>query len=158
MPIQILLNLSIAIIWMLLSSHFSFSTFLVGYVIGLALLYLFKSFLKFDLYFTKIIAFVKLILVFIKEMIIANLNVAKIVLSPKLKAKPGIVAYPTELNSALQVTLLSSLITLTPGTLVMAFSDDRKTLYVHTIDIDSKEKVIESIKTTFEKGILEVTD
>ncbi|CQR47931.1 Na(+)/H(+) antiporter subunit E [Paraliobacillus sp. PM-2] len=158
MPLQILLNLSLALIWMLLSSDFSFSTFFVGYVIGLAFLYLFRSFLHFNLYFTKIIAFAKLVLVFIKEMILANINVAKIVLSPKIKAKPGIIAYPTELSSDLEVTLLASLITLTPGTLVMSFSDDQKTLYVHTLDIDSKEEVIRSIKLTFEKGIMEVTD
>lgn len=158
MALQILLNLSLAIIWMLLSSEFSFGSFFVGYGIGVLLLYIFRSFLKFDIYFTKIIAFAKLTLVFLKEMIIANLNVAKIVLSPKMKAKPGIIAYPTELKSRLEVTLLASLITLTPGTLVMSFSDDQKILYIHTLDIDSKEVVIASIKQTFEKGIQEVTD
>lgn len=158
MPLQILLNLSVALIWMLLSGQFSFASFLVGYVLGLLLLYLFRSFLKFNLYFTKIIAFAKLLLVFIKEMIVANVDVAKIVLSPKLNVRPGIIAYPTELTSGLEVTLLASLITLTPGTLVMSFSDDQKILYIHTLDIDSKEEVIAGIKSTFEKGIMEVTD
>ncbi len=157
MPLQILLNLSLALIWMLLSNDFSFSAFLVGYVISLAFLYLFRSFLQFDLYFTKIIASAKLLLVFIKEMVVANINVAKIVLSPKMKAKPGIIAYPTELKTGLEVTLLASLITLTPGTLVMSFSDDQQTLYIHTLNINSKKEVIAGIKTTFEKGILEVT-
>ncbi|GGM19202.1 Na(+)/H(+) antiporter subunit E [Paraliobacillus quinghaiensis] len=158
MALQILLNLSLAVIWMLLSSQFTFSSFLIGYVLGILLLYVFRKILKFDIYFSKIIAFVRLVLVFIKEMIIANLNVAKIVLSPKMKAKPGIIAYPTELKSGFEVTLLASLITLTPGTLVMSFSDNQKTLYVHTLDIDSKEEVIAGIKSSFEKGILEVTD
>lgn len=158
MALQILLNLSLALIWMLLSNDYSFGTFIVGYFLGVILLYLFRSFLKVDIYFSKVVAFAKLVVIFIKEMIIANLNVAKIVLSPKMTAKPGIIAYPTELKSGIEVTLLASLITLTPGTLVMSFSDDQKTLYIHTLDIDNKEAVIAGIKETFEKGILEVTD
>ncbi|WP_117160932.1 Na+/H+ antiporter subunit E [Paraliobacillus sp. X-1268] len=158
MALQILLNLSIALIWMLLTSQFTFSSFLIGYVIGVLLLYLFRRFLQFDIYFSKIIAFAKLVILFLKEMVIANIDVARIIITPRLKMNPGIIAYPTELKSGLEVTLLASLITLTPGTLVMAFSDDQKTLYIHTLDIDSKEAVVAGIKSTFEKGILEVTE
>ncbi|MCT2538199.1 Na+/H+ antiporter subunit E [Aquibacillus koreensis] len=157
MALQILLNIGLAIIWMLLTNHYSFSHFVIGYIVGVILLYIFRRFLQFDFYMSRVIAAIKLLLIFMKEMILSNIQVAMLILRPKLKMNPGVIAYPTELKSGLEVTLLSSLITLTPGTLVMAFSDDERTIYIHTLDIDDKDKIINEIKTNFEKVIMEVT-
>ena len=55
-----------------------------------------------------------------------------------------------------QITLLANMITLTPGTLSVDVSADRKTLYVHAIDIESKEALIGDIAAGFERKILEV--
>ena len=64
---------------------------------------------------------------------------------------------PTVLEKDWEVTLLSSLITLTPGTIVVHVSDDQRTLYVHAIDVDDVEEAINSIKQSFEQAILEVS-
>jgi multicomponent Na+:H+ antiporter subunit E len=56
----------------------------------------------------------------------------------------------------LQIALLANMITLTPGTLSVDVSADRKTLYVHAIDMESKEDLIGSIAAGFERKILEV--
>lgn len=80
-----------------------------------------------------------------------------LVLKPKLELQPMIFAMPTVLEEDWQITLLASLITLTPGTIVIHVSDDQRTLYVHAIDVDDVEEAINSIKQTFEKAILEVS-
>jgi multicomponent Na+:H+ antiporter subunit E len=157
MPFQILLNIGLAIVWMLLRDNFSPIEFLIGYVIGIALLFVLRRFLRFDFYFRRVVAIVKLILLFSWELVLANIDVIKIVLRPKLDIKPGIIAVPTILKTEWEVTLLASLISLTPGTLSMYFSEDGKIIYVHAIHVPDKEEMISKIRTTFERAILEVT-
>ncbi len=157
MAFQILLNIGLAIIWMLLRNDFSPVEFFIGYVVGIALLFVLRRFLTFDFYFRRVIAIIKLILLFLKELILANIDVIKIVLSPKLDIEPGIIAVPTKLKTDWEVTLLSSLISLTPGTLTMYFSEDGRTIYIHSIHVPDKEAMIKQIHNTFEKAIMEVT-
>lgn len=87
----------------------------------------------------------------------SNITVLRLVLSPKMDIKPRIFALPTDLKADWEITLLSSLITLTPGTIVVHVSDDQNVLYVHAIDADDVDDAIHSIKNTFEKAIKEVS-
>jgi multicomponent Na+:H+ antiporter subunit E len=100
---------------------------------------------------------VNLIAIFIKELLLSNIAVLKVIIKPKLDIQPGIFALPTVLKKDWEITLLSSLITLTPGTLVVDISDDNRTLYIHAMDASDAEAAISSIKNTFEKAILEVS-
>jgi multicomponent Na+:H+ antiporter subunit E len=98
-----------------------------------------------------------LILLFIKELILSALRVAWLAVQPRIAIRPAIVAYPLTVTTDAQITLLANMITLTPGTLSVDVSDDRKWLYVHAIDIESKEALIGSIAAGFETRILQVT-
>jgi multicomponent Na+:H+ antiporter subunit E len=92
-----------------------------------------------------------------RELLLANVQVIRDILRPKLDIKPGIFALPTDLKSDWEITLLSLLITLTPGTLVMDISDDNKILYIHAINMPDADQAISDIKNSFEKAIMEVT-
>jgi multicomponent Na+:H+ antiporter subunit E len=98
-----------------------------------------------------------LILLFLKELILSALRVAWLAVQPRITIRPAIVAYPLTVTTDAQITLLANMITLTPGTLSVDVSDDRKWLYVHAIDIESKEALIGSIAAGFETSILRVT-
>jgi multicomponent Na+:H+ antiporter subunit E len=98
-----------------------------------------------------------LILLFIKELILSALRVAWLAVQPRIAIRPAIVAYPLTVTTDAQITLLANMITLTPGTLSVDVSDDRKWLYVHAIDTESKEALIGSIAAGFETTILQVT-
>lgn len=158
MAFQILLNIVIALIWVFLKNSYTGVDFLVGYVIGIIILYALRRFLRFDFYMRRVWASFKLLLIFSRELFLANIQVIKIVLSPKMNIKPGIIEIPTKLKTDWELTLLASLISLTPGTLSMDFSDDNKFLYVHAIDVPDKEAMIYQIQHTFERAILEVTE
>ena len=97
-----------------------------------------------------------LLLLFIRELLMSAVKVAWLVVQPRLNIRPAIIAYPLTVTTDLQITLLANMITLTPGTLSVDVSADRKTLYVHAIDMDSKEDLIGSIAASFERKILEV--
>lgn len=155
---QILINIVLAVIWTFLQNDYSLGSFFLGYAIGLLLLFILRRFLVFDFYFTRIWAIVKLLFLFLKELVVANIDVVKIVLNPNLSNyNPGIVAVPTNLETKFEITLLASLISLTPGTISMDFSDDNKIIYIHSIHIADKEEMIDQIHNTFERAIMEVT-
>jgi len=97
-----------------------------------------------------------LILLFIKELILSALKVAWLVLQPRINIRPAIIAYPLTVTTDAQITLLANMITLTPGTLSVDVSEDRRTLYIHAIDIASKEALIGDIAAGFETRILGV--
>jgi len=98
----------------------------------------------------------RLICRFLYELVLANLSVARIVLSPSLPIRPGIIAYETKLESDLAITSLANMITLTPGTLTLDVSEDRRFLYIHTLNIQDPAEVAESIRYAFERILLEL--
>ncbi|MGV4323075.1 Na+/H+ antiporter subunit E [Bacillus mojavensis] len=157
MAFQILLNVFLAFCWMFLSNDGSAAGFITGFILGMISLFFFRRFLAHPFYLWKIFPIIKLFLIFIRELYLANVSVLKTVLSPKLDIKPGIFAFKTELTTDWEITLLSLLITLTPGTLVMDISDDRTILYIHAMDIEDAEKAIFDIRESFEKAIQEVS-
>ncbi len=157
MAFQLLLNIFIAFTWMFLGNSYTVSSFFGGYLIGLLMLFTLRRFFPRRFYLLNVIAAFKLLLIFIRELILSNIQIFKIILRPKLDIKPGIFALPTELKTDWEIAILSNLITLTPGTLVVDISDDRKLLYVHAMDIQDVKESIDSIKNTFEKAIMEVS-
>ncbi|MFD1358282.1 Na+/H+ antiporter subunit E [Fictibacillus halophilus] len=157
MTFQLILNLLIGVIWMFLSESYSFASFLVGFVIGAALLFLLNRFIPDSYYFKHVKAIGYLIFLFIKELILANIEVLKWVYKPKLDFQPGIIALPIDVKKNWEITLLANLITLTPGTLSVDVSRDQRYIYIHAIDLPDVNQTIVGIKDTFEKAIREVT-
>jgi multicomponent Na+:H+ antiporter subunit E len=74
---------------------------------------------------------------FLKELIKSNINLAGIVLSPALPVSPGIVKVRTRLRSRMGRLLLTSSITLTPGTLTVDLVGEW--IYVHWVTADSQD-------------------
>ena len=153
----LLINLIMAFTWLFLSEQPSIYAWLGGIVIGWLIIVLLTRDLSGHIYFRAPVTFLRLLLVFIKELIVANLTVAAIVLSPRIKVEPGFIAYPLQVNQNWQITLLTSLITLTPGTLSVDVSADRKYLLIHVLHVDDSAKIKDSIYNSFEKYILEVS-
>ncbi|MGO4887272.1 Na+/H+ antiporter subunit E [Anaerobacillus sp. MEB173] len=157
MAYQIIINLVIAFVWMFLQNSWDSVTFLLGYLLGLGILFVLRRFFSHHFYFVTVLAIIKLVMIFFKELILSNVTVIKQILDPKLNIKPGVFAYPTELKSDWEITTLACLITLTPGTVTVDVSMDNKVLYIHAMDIPHKQEVVRQIKETFEKAIMEVS-
>src|SRR5699024_9069579 len=157
MAIQILFNFIIALLWMCLQNSFSFSNFLLGYTIGIVILFVLRRFLIFNYYIRRVWAILKLIAIFMIELIEANIDVVKIVFIAKLKIVLCIITVETNFTKYVEITLLVALNSLTTGTITMDFSADNKTLYIHSLDVPDKEQMIEEIRNSFERAIMEVS-
>jgi multicomponent Na+:H+ antiporter subunit E len=152
-----MVNLLIAVIWMFLQDSYLMSTFLFGFILGVLILFTLRRFFEFDFYFRRVYAFIKLMLLFLRELVKANIDVVKVVIKPRLDNRPGIIAVDTNLETEIEIATLAALITLTPGTVSMDFSADGKTIFVHALDVDDRDEMVADIKESFEKAIMEVT-
>lgn len=92
----------------------------------------------------------------LKELVLGALRVAWLAMRPRLELRPALVAYPLVVTSDTQITLLANMITLTPGTLSVDVSPDRKTLFIHALDAPDAETLIGSIAAGFETRVLAV--
>lgn len=61
MAFQLILNIILACLWMFLESSFSFATFIIGFIIGIFLLFFMRRFLGSRFYLFRLFALVKLV-------------------------------------------------------------------------------------------------
>lgn len=110
-------------------------------------------------HFVKVPRALGLLFYFIKELAIASIIVAWDVITPKSRVESGVIAFPLHAESNLEITLLASLISLTPGTLSLDVSEDRRFLYVHAVYIKKGDVggLKQQIKNGFERKLLEIT-
>jgi len=92
----------------------------------------------------------------IKDVILANLRVARAILGPPARLRPGFIRVPLDVRSDVGITMLAQTITLTPGTVSADLTPDRRTLIVHYLDEGDPEALIAEIKRRYERPILEM--
>ena len=90
---------------------------------------------------------------FARELLVANLRVALDVLRPIDQLRPAVVAIPLDITSDAEILLLSMLINITPGSVTVDLSEDRSTLYVHVMHVESADRSRHDIKTGFERRV-----
>lgn len=159
MAMQFILNLFIATLWLLLQDEITpqFTTFLMGFFVGIGILYAMHRFYGTQFYLRRVFSIIKLLWLFNWELLLSSYNVLKQITTPRLNITPGIFTYKTKLNGDWEITALALLLTLTPGSVVMEVSEEGDMFYIHAMDIEqSKDAVIRSIGK-FEEAIMEVT-
>lgn len=149
-------NVLLSLTWVAATGRFTFNNLAVGFGLGFLILYFTRQVVGATNYFIKVRQVASLMLFFLWELIRANLRVAYDVLTPRHRMRPGIIAVPLEAQTDIEITLLSNLITLTPGTLSLDVSADRKVLYLHVMYIDEVDEVRRKIKDGFERRLLAV--
>jgi multicomponent Na+:H+ antiporter subunit E len=142
-PLQFLnLWLTLFIIWMIANATLAYDTVLAGVIISAIIALAFSTFARVYsvirwspqvLYY-----YLKYLVVFFIELVKANVSVMRLVFSPRINIKPGIVEIKTGLKSPIGRLALANTITLTPGTLVVDIKDD--SLFVHCINIGSTDQ------------------
>jgi multicomponent Na+:H+ antiporter subunit E len=152
-----LLNLVLALMWAALQGDLDAANIVMGYLIGAVLIYLFRRMFFRPVYFRKTALGLTLVVVFITELIKANIAVLRVVFSPRARVRSGVIALPTELTNDVALTVLANMITLTPGTLTLDISRDRLYLYVHTLNLDDPEDVKREIRQAFEVYLRELS-
>lgn len=151
-----ILNFVFAVVFTILLGSDSISVFLAGFALGYAALWLSKPLYRDTRYLKKLPKTINLAGYFLKELVISNLRVLWDVITPRHRSRPGIIGVPLTAQTDLEIFIVASLISLTPGTLSVDLSEDRKTLFVHVMFLDDVERARADIKNGLERRILEV--
>jgi multicomponent Na+:H+ antiporter subunit E len=151
-----LANLLLAAIWAAMMGELNLRNLVLGLVLGYFALLVTVPFTGNRDYFRRLPRVVAFLAWFIWEVVKSNLEVAWDVVTPSHHSTPGVVAIPLDVTTPAEITLLANLITLTPGTLSLDVSDDRKTLYIHAMFIDDPDQVRAYIKQNLERRVLEL--
>lgn len=146
-------NILLALAWMFLSGEFSPAQLLFGFVLGYLILTIAGGPFRAAGYLRKVWIILYFVLYFAWELLLANLRVAYYVLIPGHRMRPAIIAVPVDLQTDIEITLLANLITLTPGTLTLDVSYNRRVIYVHTMYVDDVEAFRRAIKEGFEQRV-----
>jgi multicomponent Na+:H+ antiporter subunit E len=152
-----LLNILLALLWAALTGTITPTNLAIGFFIGLIVLAMVGRALGRPLYMIGLWRSVVLLFVFLWELLVSSLRVTYDVLSPGHNYKPAILAVPIDLDKDFQITLLANLVSLTPGTLSLDVSKDKKTLFIHSMNAPDPEALKRSIKNSFERRIKELS-
>ncbi|MFC0202184.1 Na+/H+ antiporter subunit E [Paracoccus rhizosphaerae] len=153
------INIVLAFAWVALTGGLTLGGLTTGFVVGLGAMWLVRPlFPHTGSYFMRLYYWARLIVMFVYELIVSSLPVAKDVLTPGQFSKPALIAVPLNVTTDLQITLLANFISLTPGTLSLDVSDDRKTLYIHAMFGDEPDEIRAQIRDRFEVWVREATE
>lgn len=153
---RFLANLLLTFVWVALTGSFAFSNVVFGFFLSYFILFVIVRGSRKARYFRMVPKVISFFFFFLYELVKANVQVAWEMATPNFYMTPGIVGVPLDLTSDSQITFLANLITLTPGTLSLDVSEDKKVLYVHSMYIKNKKDFIHGIKNGFEKRIKEL--
>ncbi len=154
----VLFHIILALIWTAVTATFSFGNLLIGLVLAYLVLLVVGPAIDNSNYTRRVWKAFTLLLLFIKELFLSSIRVAIDVMRPGFRMKSGVVDIPLDVESDLEITLFANMISLTPGTLSLEVSDDRKELFIHAMYVDEGvDQVRKEIKEKMEQHILQVT-
>jgi len=130
--------------WLLLSGHYT--PLLIGFGVGSSALVVFLS-MRMDVIdhegvpiqiSTRLLLYIPWIM---KEIVVANIAVAKVILDPKLPISPRLVTFHGSQTTDLGRVIYANSITLTPGTITIGVSgQDYQIHALSAADLDSNEQ------------------
>ena len=151
----VLLTIVLALGWAAVTGSFTLPNLLLGALVSVACLFVVRQYVSRPHVLPRALRIVSLGWLFIAELVLSALRVARLVLRPDLNAhiRPAIIAFPLSVTRDAEITLLANLITLTPGTLSVDVSEDRRFLYIHAIHVTDREAFIRDIADGFEARV-----
>lgn len=149
-------NLVLAFCWAAVTGDFSLGALITGAVLGFFALWISQPLTGVEkFYFLRVWRVTRLALFFLWELLLSSIKVAWDVIRPRPRNNPRIIHVPLDVKTDFEILLLTNLISLTPGTLSVDVTEDRKTLIVHAMFADDPEAEVANLKAGMERMVLE---
>lgn len=153
------LNLFLAVGWAFFAGGFTLLNLAVGFFLGYGALWLIAPLLGgTSRYPMRLLYWVRLLVMFLYELLVSSLSVAWDVLTPRHKSRPAVVNVPLDVRTDAGLLLVTNLISLTPGTLSIDVSEDRTILKVHAMFADDPDALRRELKEGMEKWVREAVE
>jgi len=142
-----IIGIPVALLWIALTSVLTIESFVIGYIVGVTLSWLLAQGqvlppLSFHNIPGRLFIFTLYNIKMAWDILLSGVDVALRVIGIR-KPKPGIIAVPVQhgdeddpLVREVMAGLSAHSITITPGEMVVDYSDDGEIMYVHALDVD----------------------
>jgi len=151
-----ILTMVLWIIWLLLNNTLAPGHIVLGFILAITIPLLTTSFWPEKITLSNPWVIFKFFWVVVGDILIANIIVAKLILGPNRRLKPGFFLIELEVQHPLGISILANTISLTPGTVSCDVTADRKYLKVHALHLENKTDTIQQIKQRYEMPLIKV--
>ncbi len=145
-------------VWLLLNNALSLGHVVLGALLAIALPWFTERLRPDRPALTRPGVILRLGAIVLWDIVIANIDVARRILGPERAIEPGFVWVPLALHDPHGIAALAGIITLTPGTLSVDVTADRRYLLVHAFHVGDEAVLIDGIKTRYEAPLREIFD
>lgn len=149
-------SVALWIIWLMFNNTIAPAHIVLGAILGITIPWMTRVFWPEHLRLSNPLVALRLFFVVLYDIVIANLIVARLILGPVSALRPAFVELPLQLQSPYAISALASIITLTPGTVSVYLSEDRRTLLVHALDVDDQNALVAEIRQRYEAPLKEI--
>ncbi|WP_041522820.1 Na+/H+ antiporter subunit E [Gilvimarinus agarilyticus] len=151
-----LLSLFMLMLWLLITNSISPGQWILGAILAWGIPYLTQSFWPQSMVLSSPLLATRFVGLVLWDIIIANMQVALLILGPRQKLQPAFMKVPLELKQDFTITLLANTISLTPGTVTVDLQMDEGYLLVHGLHVTDIEAAIAGIKSRYEAPLKEI--
>jgi multicomponent K+:H+ antiporter subunit E len=151
-----LLTVTLVVVWLLLVNSIHPRMIVLGVAFGIAIPHFTRPFWPDRPRLCSITALLRFLPIFLWDVVVANLQVAWLILNVRRKLRPTWVVIPLDVTSPYAITTLANVISLTPGTVSSELGPDRKTLLVHSLDVEDPDALVATIKQRYETPMKEI--
>jgi multicomponent K+:H+ antiporter subunit E len=149
-------SLLLLIVWLLLNNTVAPGHLVLGTFLAIVIPLLTSGMQDPQPSFHKPFTIIRYVLMVIGDIVVANFEVAILVVGSSKHLNPALVAIPMDIEHELPITILASTVSLTPGTVSAEISEDKKWLYVHVLNLTDKDELIALIKSRYERPLMEI--
>ena len=149
-------SLTVLTFWLLMAEDFSPANVLMALLLALVMPLIASRLEREFARMARLDVLLRLTGMLLWDILVANITVARQVLGPERKLEPHFVWIPLELTNIHGISALAAVITLTPGTVAAALTEDRKHMLVHVLSTNDPEATIAGIKQRYEVPLRKV--
>jgi multicomponent K+:H+ antiporter subunit E len=153
-----ILSGTLMLLWLLLANQLSAGHLLLGALLGWAVPLYTARFWPEQVKVRRPQVLVRFLLVVLYDIVVANVTVARLIMGPAERMRPAFVTMPLELRSEVAISLLASTISLTPGTVSVFLSADRRCLVIHSLHTTEPDELVATIRRRYERPLKEVLE
>ncbi len=150
------LSVLLAATWLLLQQSLAPGNLITAAVLGLLLPRLLHGFLGAPTQVRSWPVALRLLWVVFYDIVVANLTVARIVLSRTSRPQPAWLTVPLDVQHPMAISLFASIITMTPGTVSCVVDERRRFILVHALDCSDADAMVADMKQRYEAPLKEI--
>ena len=150
------LSLVLGLAWLLLQRSLAPAQLLWAIVLALAVPRLAHGLIGDSVRVRSLGTMLRLTGVVLWDIVVSNLTVARLTLDPRAEPQPAWVDFPLTATHPTAVTLLATIMTITPGTVSCVVDEARRTILIHALDCDDTAALVAQIRQRYERPLCRI--